>query len=149
MQDKNYLNCWSPFGVKFILLLWLNNGLFTYQCPIWTIPAIQIFFIHPKLVATHARLFLSIKYWEKSFSGQSLYEFSRGIDTRAINLAQDRKSVSAEVNYGIRFEQEEDAKKFLSQLSTEVRFYPFLRFSEHFAVTLPPKDRLLRMMIDF
>ena len=38
-------------------------------------------------------------------------------------MAQDRKSVSAEINYGIRFETEEDAKKFLAQLSEEVNHY--------------------------
>jgi len=53
-------------------------------------------------------------------SGQSLYEFSRGIDHRQLNVEQDRKSVSAEVNYGIRFEREEDAQKFLAQMSEEV-----------------------------
>ncbi len=57
------------------------------------------------------------------FSGHSLFEFCRGIDSRVLNLAQDRKSVSAEINYGIRFETEEDAKKFLAQLSEEVNHY--------------------------
>ncbi len=53
-------------------------------------------------------------------SGQSLYEFCRGIDHRQLNVEQDRKSVSAEINYGIRFETDEDALKFLTQMSEEV-----------------------------
>ena len=52
-----------------------------------------------------------------------MFEFCRGIDSRSINLVQDRKSVSAEVNYGIRFEKEEDATKFFSQLSEEVSWF--------------------------
>ncbi len=38
-------------------------------------------------------------------TGQSLYRFSRGQDDRAIKMEKDRKSVSAEINYGIRFTQ--------------------------------------------
>jgi hypothetical protein len=53
-------------------------------------------------------------------AGQSLHEFCRGLDSRSLNLDPDRKSVSAEVNYGIRFEKDEDAKKFLAQLASEV-----------------------------
>jgi DNA repair protein REV1 len=34
--------------------------------------------------------------------GQSLYNFCRGIDDRTVSFVQERKSVSAEVNYGIR-----------------------------------------------
>lgn len=56
-------------------------------------------------------------------SGQSLFEFCRGIDHRQLNVEQDRKSVSAEINYGIRFETDKDAQKFLGQLSEEVFFF--------------------------
>ncbi|WAR14731.1 REV1-like protein [Mya arenaria] len=36
-------------------------------------------------------------------TGQSLYRYCRGQDDRPIKIEQQRKSVSAEVNYGIRF----------------------------------------------
>ena len=36
-------------------------------------------------------------------TGQSLYKFSRGQDDRPIKVEKERKSVSAEINYGIRF----------------------------------------------
>ena len=37
-------------------------------------------------------------------TGQSLYCFCRGEDDRPIRTERERKSVSAEVNYGIRFQ---------------------------------------------
>ncbi|RXG58591.1 DNA repair protein REV1 [Armadillidium vulgare] len=52
-------------------------------------------------------------------TGKSLYELCRGIDNRPINKEHQRKSVSAEVNYGIRFEGWSDAEKFVSDLSEE------------------------------
>ena len=52
--------------------------------------------------------------------GQSLYNYCRGIDDRPINFEQERKSVSAEVNYGIRFDNLIEMEKFLGQLSDEV-----------------------------
>lgn len=44
----------------------------------------------------------------------------RGIDNSKLNLEHIRKSVSAEVNYGIRFECNQDAIDFLTKLSEEV-----------------------------
>jgi hypothetical protein len=38
-------------------------------------------------------------------TGQTLYNFCRGIDNRPIKMDTERKSVSAEINYGIRFTQ--------------------------------------------
>ena len=52
--------------------------------------------------------------------GQSLYNYCRGIDDREINFEQERKSISAEVNYGIRFNDNEDMERFVGQLSEEV-----------------------------
>ncbi len=37
--------------------------------------------------------------------GQSLYRSCRGQDDRQIRVEKERKSVSAEINYGIRFTQ--------------------------------------------
>lgn len=37
--------------------------------------------------------------------GNTLYKFCRGQDERPLKLGNDRKSVSAEINYGMRFEK--------------------------------------------
>jgi len=52
--------------------------------------------------------------------GKQLYNFCRGIDERKLELEQVRKTVGAEVNYGIRFTGWEDARQFLLQLAGEV-----------------------------
>ncbi|XP_075541045.1 rev1 DNA directed polymerase [Dermacentor variabilis] len=49
-----------------------------------------------------------------------LYNYARGIDNRGLQFDKMRKSVSAEVNYGIRFKEPTDMIKFIGQLSTEV-----------------------------
>ncbi|XP_077982808.1 DNA repair protein REV1-like [Glandiceps talaboti] len=54
-------------------------------------------------------------------TGQSLYQYSRGEDDRAITVDRERKSVSAEINYGIRFTTDSDAEEFISKLSQEVK----------------------------
>jgi len=53
-------------------------------------------------------------------TGQQLYNMARGKDDRKLELDHVRKTVSAEVNYGIRFSSWEEAEKFLDQLSGEV-----------------------------
>jgi DNA repair protein REV1 len=53
-------------------------------------------------------------------TGRTLHSFCKGSDYRTINLAQERKSVSAEVNYGIRFKTVDDCHNFLDQVSAEV-----------------------------
>ncbi|CAO3658056.1 unnamed protein product [Rhizopus stolonifer] len=52
--------------------------------------------------------------------GQTLYNFSRGIDDRPLAFSQERLSVSAEVNWGVRFENEEKEKAFVYDLCKEV-----------------------------
>ena len=52
--------------------------------------------------------------------GETLYQYCRGIDQRALTYSQIRKSVSAEVNYGIRFKTYEELEIFLKQLCQEV-----------------------------
>ncbi|XP_076285625.1 rev1 DNA directed polymerase [Lasioglossum baleicum] len=52
--------------------------------------------------------------------GEVLYNMCRGVDHSKLNLEHIRKSVSAEVNYGIRFENNQDAIDFLKKLSVEV-----------------------------
>eukprot|EP00057_Strongylocentrotus_purpuratus_P008637 XP_011663111.1 PREDICTED: DNA repair protein REV1-like [Strongylocentrotus purpuratus] len=66
---------------------------------------------------------LSLGAVQKEFgqkTGQLLYGFCRGLDDRPIRQEQERKSVSAEVNYGIRFKQESDSEKFITELAAEV-----------------------------
>ncbi|XP_072174849.1 DNA repair protein REV1-like [Diadema setosum] len=66
---------------------------------------------------------ISLPALQKEFgpkTGQSLYNFCRGVDSRPIKQEQERKSVSAEVNYGIRFKQDGDAVKFVEELTSEV-----------------------------
>ena len=53
-------------------------------------------------------------------TGRTLHSFCRGVDGRDLNLAQERKSIGAEVNYGIRFKTGGDCAHFLDQLSAEV-----------------------------
>lgn len=55
---------------------------------------------------------LSMSKLQKEFgpkTGQMLYRFCRGLDDRPIRKEKERKSVSAEINYGIRFTQVYDA----------------------------------------
>uniref|UniRef100_A0A7I4CIB7 DNA repair protein REV1 n=1 Tax=Physcomitrium patens TaxID=3218 RepID=A0A7I4CIB7_PHYPA len=53
-------------------------------------------------------------------TGDMLWSYARGIDTREVQQAQIRKSIGAEVNWGVRFLVPEDAHRFLVTLSTEV-----------------------------
>lgn len=53
-------------------------------------------------------------------TGETLYKHCRGIDERLVKSDHLRKSVSAEVNYGIRFQKEEEATEFFKRLSAEV-----------------------------
>lgn len=52
--------------------------------------------------------------------GETLHQFCRGIDHKPLSYDQVRKSVSAEVNYGIRFTEEHELNTFLDQLCNEV-----------------------------
>lgn len=52
--------------------------------------------------------------------GETIQEQARGIDKRPLNFDHERKSVSADVNYGIRFNTQKEALNFLESLSTEV-----------------------------
>ncbi|XP_026280569.1 DNA repair protein REV1 [Frankliniella occidentalis] len=54
-------------------------------------------------------------------TGALLYKLCRGQDDRPLNFEHQRKSVSAEVNYGIRFKTEKEADAFIHQLSGEVQ----------------------------
>ncbi|XP_073701709.1 DNA repair protein REV1 [Garra rufa] len=67
---------------------------------------------------------LSISRLQREFgprTGQTLFRFCRGLDDRPVRSEKERKSVSAEMNYNIRFTQVEEAESFLSNLSMEVQ----------------------------
>lgn len=53
-------------------------------------------------------------------TGAQLFDQCRGRDPNPLSFHTVRKSVSAEVNYGIRFENNEQCTEFLKQLATEV-----------------------------
>lgn len=57
---------------------------------------------------------------------ETIQEQAKGIDKRPLNFDHERKSVSADVNYGIRFNTQEEALNFLESLSAEV----FTRLTE-------------------
>ncbi|EJD46175.1 DNA repair protein [Auricularia subglabra TFB-10046 SS5] len=53
-------------------------------------------------------------------TGEKLWKAARGIDETPLESDKPRKSVSAELNYAIRFEDNTQFKKFLDDLSDEV-----------------------------
>ncbi|XP_030372544.1 DNA repair protein REV1 [Scaptodrosophila lebanonensis] len=71
-------------------------------------------------------------------SAQTIYQNCRGIDLRPLVYEQQRKSVSAEVNYGIRFTKAEECETFLRQLSAEVhsRLLEIKRKTKHITLKI-------------
>lgn len=58
---------------------------------------------------------LTMAQLQKEFgpkTGQMLYRFCRGLDDRPVRTEKERKSVSAEINYGIRFTQVRSLNRF-------------------------------------
>lgn len=53
-------------------------------------------------------------------TGDMLWCYARGIDHRQVQDCQERKSIGAEVNWGVRFKSPENAQHFLSKLCEEV-----------------------------
>lgn len=53
-------------------------------------------------------------------TGQKLYNACRGIDDRPLEVEPVRKSVAADVNWGMRFSQDEQIFDFLPKLAHEV-----------------------------
>ncbi|KAL2609061.1 hypothetical protein R1flu_027634 [Riccia fluitans] len=76
-----------------------------------------------KLFTCADLLCLSKDILQKQFgtkTGNMLWCFAQGIDDRGVQLVHERKSIGAEVNWGVRFETTDDAQKFLVSLSNEV-----------------------------
>lgn len=53
-------------------------------------------------------------------TGEKLWDYSRGIDRQEVGEQVVRKSVSAEVTWGVRFENQEQADEFISNLCGEL-----------------------------
>lgn len=53
-------------------------------------------------------------------TGETLYNVIRGIDDRKLESDKPRKSVSCDINYGVRFENNEQAETFIYQMAEEV-----------------------------
>lgn len=67
---------------------------------------------------------VSMSVLQKKFgprTGQTLFRFCRGLDDRPVRYEKERKSVSAEMNYNIRFTRIDEAESFLTNLSMEVQ----------------------------
>jgi DNA repair protein REV1 len=54
-------------------------------------------------------------------TGEKLWDYARGIDKTEIGEQVVRKSVSAEVNWGVRFENQEQAEEFIGSLCGELQ----------------------------
>lgn len=52
--------------------------------------------------------------------GKSLFEFSRGIDVRELELGSERKCVTVEIGWGVRFEEKSQLMKFVDDLCGEL-----------------------------
>jgi DNA repair protein REV1 len=52
--------------------------------------------------------------------GQTMYDMSRGIDTRTLAKDYSPKSISIDVNYGIRFQTFDELTLFVKQLANEL-----------------------------
>ncbi len=53
-------------------------------------------------------------------TGEMLYYYSRGIDSRELKLSHEKKSLSVDINFGIRFKKLSEAEELLLQLGEEV-----------------------------
>lgn len=53
-------------------------------------------------------------------TGQALHDGCRGVDNRSLRLSTERKSLSADMNFGIRFSDSAEAESFVKSLAEEV-----------------------------
>ena len=53
--------------------------------------------------------------------GSTLHDYSLGVDDRELKLTTDRKSISVDVNFGIRFQQLSEAEVLLGSLADELQ----------------------------
>nr|CAI5829294.1 unnamed protein product [Callosobruchus analis] len=72
--------------------------------------------------------------------GETLKDQARGIDNRPLNFTHERKSISADVNYGIRFKKLEECYAFLQSLSEEV-------YNRMTAVNMTARGLTLKLLV--
>ena len=53
-------------------------------------------------------------------TGEMLYCYGRGIDSRELKLTSETKSLSVDINFGVRFTKTSEAEELLLQLSSEL-----------------------------
>ena len=53
-------------------------------------------------------------------TGQMLHDYARGVDNRELNIVAEKKSLSADINYGIRFSDVSEAESLIANLAAEV-----------------------------
>lgn len=61
-----------------------------------------------------------LQEWYGVKTGKMLYDSCRGIDAKELQPISERKSLGAEVNWGVRFSQDDQVKDFLGKLAEEV-----------------------------
>lgn len=54
-------------------------------------------------------------------TGQALWDAAHGLDGRLVEAPKPRKSIGAEVNWGVRFASDHDAEVFLDGIAGENR----------------------------
>ncbi|CAN8246108.1 unnamed protein product [Cochlearia groenlandica] len=66
---------------------------------------------------------ISKDFLQKDFgvkTGEMLWSYSRGLDLRSVTAVQESKSIGAEVNWGVRFRDQQDIQHFFQCLCKEV-----------------------------
>eukprot|EP01083_Nonionella_stella_P303391 1050140_1 len=53
-------------------------------------------------------------------SGLNIHNYLNGIDNRCIEVQRERKTIGAEIGWGVRFKRKDQLKKFIADLSLEV-----------------------------
>jgi DNA repair protein REV1 len=54
-------------------------------------------------------------------TGEKIWDYARGIDRKEVGDVEIRKSVSAEINWGVRFENQAQVEEFIESLCEELR----------------------------
>ncbi|RPB08342.1 hypothetical protein P167DRAFT_596513, partial [Morchella conica CCBAS932] len=75
-------------------------------------------------------------------TGTMLFEYCRAVDARVVGEVAVRKSLSVDVNWGVRFETPSQSEHFLHQLSTEVstRLHSERLHGRHLTLTIKQRS---------
>ena len=61
-----------------------------------------------------------LQTWIGYKTGQVLYNYARGLDDRELKTSKERKSISTEINFGIRLSTMDDAESLVGDLAAEL-----------------------------